>query len=58
MGLLDRATKTASRARYAAGQGLGGIHEIVPAGELVHRFLQEAEREIDRLGSLRAPVRR
>ena len=42
---------------YAAGQGLGGIHEIVPAGDLVHRFVEEAEREIDRLGALRTPLR-
>jgi enoyl-[acyl-carrier protein] reductase II len=26
-----------------AGQGAGAIHEIVPAGELVERFVREAE---------------
>jgi enoyl-[acyl-carrier protein] reductase II len=46
-----------SKECYAAGQSLGGIHEVVPAGELVHRFLREAEREIDRLGALRAPAK-
>lgn len=38
---------------YAAGQGLGGIREVVPAGDLVHRFVAEAEAELDRLASLR-----
>src|SRR3546814_913332 len=47
-----------ARECYAAGQGLGGIDAIVPAGELVHRFVEEAEREIDRLGALRAPTAR
>lgn len=42
---------------YAAGQGRGDIPEIVPAGELVRRFLLEAEREIDRLDSQQRPVR-
>lgn len=28
---------------YPAGQGVGAIHELVPAGELVHRFVEEAE---------------
>ena len=43
-----------SKECYAAGQGLGGIHEVVPAGELVQRFVEEAERELDRLSGLRA----
>jgi enoyl-[acyl-carrier protein] reductase II len=33
---------------YPAGQGIGAIHEIVPAGELVHRFVEEAERALAR----------
>ena len=28
---------------YAAGQGVGAIDALVPAGELVHRFVEEAE---------------
>ena len=28
---------------YPAGQGVGAISELVPAGELVHRFVAEAE---------------
>ncbi len=43
---------------YAAGQALGGIHAVVPAGDLVHRFVEEAERELDRLASLRSPAAR
>ena len=28
---------------WPAGQGVGSIHELVPAGELVERFVREAE---------------
>jgi len=28
---------------YPAGQGVGALHELVPAGELVRRFMAEAE---------------
>ncbi|HEX3793293.1 MAG TPA: nitronate monooxygenase family protein [Acidimicrobiales bacterium] len=38
---------------YPAGQGVGAIHEIVPAAELVRRFVAEAEAALDRLPSLR-----
>jgi enoyl-[acyl-carrier protein] reductase II len=37
---------------YPAGQGVGALHELVPAGELVRRFVAEAE---DVLDSLTAP---
>jgi enoyl-[acyl-carrier protein] reductase II len=37
-----------------AGQGVGGIHELVPAGELVRRFMLEAEEAIDRISKLRS----
>ena len=30
------------------GQGAGGIHELVPAGELVHRFVEEAEEALSK----------
>jgi len=33
---------------YPAGQGVGAIHEIVPAGELVARFVEEAEAALQR----------
>jgi len=36
-----------------AGQGVGGIHELVPAGELVLRFVLEAEEALDRVAKLR-----
>jgi enoyl-[acyl-carrier protein] reductase II len=38
---------------YPAGQGVGGISELVPAGELVGRFVAEAEDVLDRLAGLR-----
>jgi enoyl-[acyl-carrier protein] reductase II len=38
---------------YPAGQGVGAITELVPAGELVRRFVAEAEAALDRLPSLR-----
>src|SRR5450631_1668628 len=37
---------------YPAGQGVGGITELVPAGELVRRFVAEAEAALDRLPAL------
>ena len=38
---------------YPAGQGVGAITELVPAGELVRRFVAEAEEALDRLAGLR-----
>jgi enoyl-[acyl-carrier protein] reductase II len=38
---------------YPAGQGVGGIGELVPAGELVRRFVAEAEAAFDRLATVR-----
>jgi enoyl-[acyl-carrier protein] reductase II len=38
---------------YPAGQGVGAIHELVPAAELVRRFVAEAESALDRLSSVR-----
>ena len=38
---------------YPAGQGVGAITELVPAGELVRRFVAEAEAVFDRLSALR-----
>ena len=37
---------------YPAGQGVGGITELVPAGELVGRFVAEAEAVLDRLSGV------
>jgi enoyl-[acyl-carrier protein] reductase II len=38
---------------YPAGQGVGGISELVPAADLVGRFVAEAEAALDRLAALR-----
>lgn len=38
---------------YPAGQGVGAIQELVPAGELVHRFVEEAEQALERASTLR-----
>lgn len=38
---------------YPAGQGVGAIHDVVPAGELVQAIVTEAERTLDRLVALR-----
>ena len=38
---------------YPAGQGVGAITELVPAGELVRRFVIEAEAALDRVAALR-----
>jgi enoyl-[acyl-carrier protein] reductase II len=35
---------------YPAGQGVGGITELVPAADLVRRFMSEAEAALGRLG--------
>ncbi len=38
---------------YPAGQGVGAIDELVPAAELVRRFIAEAEEAMDRLSAKR-----
>jgi len=38
---------------YPAGQGVGAITEVVPAAELVRRFVEEAEAVMDQLSILR-----
>ena len=35
------------------GQGVGAIHDLVPAGDLVRRIVAEAEAVIDRVASVR-----
>ena len=39
---------------YPCGQGVGAIDELVPAGELVQRFVDEADAVLERLTALRA----
>jgi enoyl-[acyl-carrier protein] reductase II len=43
-----------NRECYPAGQGVGGIHELVPAGELVRRFVAQADAVLDRLPAYRS----
>ncbi len=38
---------------YPAGQAVGGINDLVPAGELVRRFVAEAEATLGRLSDVR-----
>lgn len=45
----------ADRSCLAAGQGVGGINEILPAGEIVRRTVAEAEAVIARLPRLVSP---
>jgi len=37
---------------YAAGQGLGAIAEVTPAGDLVREFIADAERQLTRAAKL------
>jgi enoyl-[acyl-carrier protein] reductase II len=39
---------------YPAGQGTGAIHDVVPAAELVERFVREAEAALARVDGLRS----
>jgi enoyl-[acyl-carrier protein] reductase II len=43
-----------TREFYPAGQGVGAINELVPAGELVRRIVREAEGVLSRIGKLPA----
>jgi enoyl-[acyl-carrier protein] reductase II len=42
-----------AREFWPAGQGVGAIDELVPAGEIVRRFVAEAEAVLDRVSALR-----
>jgi enoyl-[acyl-carrier protein] reductase II len=37
---------------YPSGQGVGAIHELVPAGDLVHQIVEEAEAVLARISNL------
>jgi enoyl-[acyl-carrier protein] reductase II len=41
-----------ARSCMPAGQGVGGIDEILPAGEIVRRVMDEARAAIERMGKL------
>jgi len=51
-GDLDTLEVDPARECYPAGQGLGAIAELVPAGELVRRFVAEAEEALGRAGAV------
>ncbi|MFN8034671.1 MAG: nitronate monooxygenase [Acidimicrobiia bacterium] len=53
----DETTEGVDPARecYPAGQGVGAIRGLVPAAELVHRMVEEAEAVLTRLGALGRP---
>jgi enoyl-[acyl-carrier protein] reductase II len=53
LGAEDGTEVDVAREFMPAGQGVGAIHELVPAGELVRRFVAEAESQLDHLLSLR-----
>ncbi|MCX7619949.1 MAG: nitronate monooxygenase [Acidimicrobiales bacterium] len=42
---------------YPAGQGVGAIDELIPAGDLVRKFVAEAEAVLERLQPLRSPAK-
>ncbi|MBK9179018.1 MAG: nitronate monooxygenase [Acidimicrobiales bacterium] len=54
LGAGDREAVDPSREFMPCGQGVGAIETLVPAGELVRRFVAEADAVIDRIGSLRS----
>jgi enoyl-[acyl-carrier protein] reductase II len=41
------------RSCFAMGQSAGGVHDVLPAGEIVRRIMAEAEAAMDRMASLR-----
>jgi enoyl-[acyl-carrier protein] reductase II len=45
-----------ARTCMPAGQGVGGIHEVLPCAEIIRRTMREAEETIARLGRLAAPA--
>jgi enoyl-[acyl-carrier protein] reductase II len=53
LGAPDGTEVEASREFMPCGQGVGAIHELTPAGDIVRSMIAEAERTIDRLVALR-----
>jgi enoyl-[acyl-carrier protein] reductase II len=49
----EHTTVDRDREFFPCGQGVGAIHELRPAAELVHEFVAEAEKVIDRLSAVR-----
>jgi enoyl-[acyl-carrier protein] reductase II len=42
------------KSAFAMGQSAGGVHDVLPAGEIVARIMAEAEAAIDRVGAIKA----
>jgi enoyl-[acyl-carrier protein] reductase II len=54
LGADENAKVDAEREFFPAGQGVGGIHELISAGDLVRMFVVDAQRILDRIaGPLR-----
>jgi enoyl-[acyl-carrier protein] reductase II len=53
LGAADGTDVDVAREFMPCGQGVGAIHELVPAATLVQQMLEEAERAIDRIIGLR-----
>ena len=53
MNYVDDGATDRLRTCMPAGQGIGGIHDIVPAGEIVARVLREARAIVGQLDELR-----
>ncbi|MGE0046772.1 MAG: NAD(P)H-dependent flavin oxidoreductase, partial [Hyphomonadaceae bacterium] len=49
---LDR-----DKSAFAMGQSAGGVHDVLPAGEIVRRIMAEAEEAIGRVASISAQSR-
>ncbi len=52
MSFVDDTEVDHDRTCMPAGQGIGGIHEILPAAEIVARVMREASETIERVGKL------
>lgn len=53
LGAPDGTVVDVDREFMPCGQGVGAIHDLVPAGELVRQMIDEAERSFARIDSLR-----
>lgn len=59
LGFDEAFTADVAKEFFPAGQGAGAIHELVPAGDLVRRFVADAEATLERLTTnlVRYPAR-
>jgi enoyl-[acyl-carrier protein] reductase II len=53
LGAPDGTATDPRREFYPCGQGVGAIHELEPAGDIVRRLVAEAEAVVDRLAAVR-----